>query len=153
MQTERRRETDTMNERQRADVLNDPTIEACPRCGMARDVWPDDSAGGAVKDGITYCCKGCAEDTGCTCTGNRTQEPAGRAPTADEIRYDKASGDFLNRHRVENKTIEAHEYGDSNVEKSTGPTAGVIRSIRLCWRRVTRASVDQKTASVIGASR
>jgi hypothetical protein len=168
-----------MNERQRADVLNDPTIEECPRCRMPRDTWPDDSGGGALKDGVTYCCKGCADDTGCTCRGNRTQEPAGQrpayqdtaptlnpatpttgqapsaaqpdraasdaapvdepargdsptdrsstanAPTADEIRYDKASGDYLNKHRKENKTIEPDEYGDPNVAKSTGPTAGV----------------------------
>ncbi|MEX2225333.1 MAG: hypothetical protein WEB52_02650 [Dehalococcoidia bacterium] len=114
-----------MNQRERADVLNDPTVEACPRCGMPRDQWPDDSAGGAAKDGATYCCKGCMDDTGCTCSGNRTEDAAGRPPTEGDIRYDKASGDFLNEHRKENKTIEPDDYADPNVAKTAGPTQGV----------------------------
>lgn len=106
------------------EILHDPTIEGCPRCGMPRDTWPDDSAGGAVNNGVTYCCKGCANDTGCTCSGNRTEEPAGRPPTKEDIRDDAASGAFLNEHRRENKTIEPEEYGDRNVAKTAGPTRG-----------------------------
>ena len=114
-----------MNETERNDVLTDRTIEACPRCGMPRDEWPDDSAGGAVKDGQIYCCKGDAENTGCTCTGNRSEEPAGRPSASGVAGEDQASGDFLEAHRKENKTIEPDEYGDPNVAKKSGPTAGV----------------------------
>jgi hypothetical protein len=113
-----------MNQRERADVLNDPTLDACPRCGMPRDLWPDDSAGGSVKDGLTYCCKGDADNTGCTCTGNRTEESAGRPESGTE-RYDEASRDFLKAHQRENKTIEPEEYGDPMVEKKSTPTQGV----------------------------
>jgi hypothetical protein len=39
--------------------------ESCPRCGMERDEWPN--AAGVQKDGQTYCCNGCANNTGCMC--------------------------------------------------------------------------------------
>lgn len=39
--------------------------QSCPTCGMKRDTWPDRT--GVTKVGKTYCCKGCAEGTGCTC--------------------------------------------------------------------------------------
>ena len=61
-----------VSKREAEYARHDPTVEACPRCGMPRDIWPDDSAGGAKKDGVFYCCIGCADDKGCTCTGNRT---------------------------------------------------------------------------------
>src|SRR5436190_7909953 len=37
---------------------------ACPECGMSLMKAPQ---GGFVKYGDTYCCRGCAEGTGCTC--------------------------------------------------------------------------------------
>jgi hypothetical protein len=53
-----------------SDALHDPTVGPCPTCGMPRDEWPDDSAGGyRSEDGGIHCCKGCAEGTGCTCRG------------------------------------------------------------------------------------
>jgi len=39
-------------------------LESCPRCGMDRKDWLDD---GFRRDGLDYCCLGCAGDTGCTC--------------------------------------------------------------------------------------
>ena len=36
----------------------------CPSCGMNRDDWPEE---GFKKDGELYCCRGCADGTGCTC--------------------------------------------------------------------------------------
>src|SRR5262249_39108142 len=46
----------------------DTSHEKCPRCGMPREWW-DESQGrdGYRIDGMTYCCQGCAEGTGCTC--------------------------------------------------------------------------------------
>ena len=41
------------------------TTKQCPNCGMPRDEWPDPS--GYTKQNKTYCCEGCAQDTGCTC--------------------------------------------------------------------------------------
>jgi hypothetical protein len=37
---------------------------ACPECGMSLMKAPQ---GGFVKYGDTYCCRGCADGTGCTC--------------------------------------------------------------------------------------
>jgi hypothetical protein len=38
----------------------------CPRCGLPREQWSDNGAGYARAD-RRYCCRGCAEATGCTC--------------------------------------------------------------------------------------
>jgi hypothetical protein len=57
----------------------DPTIEVdeglsprevrlCPGCGMPESQWRDnDGKGHLAADGHTYCCRGCADQTGCTC--------------------------------------------------------------------------------------
>jgi hypothetical protein len=37
---------------------------ACPGCAMIKNKWPGE---GYSHEGETYCCQGCAEDTGCTC--------------------------------------------------------------------------------------
>ncbi|MBW3660670.1 MAG: hypothetical protein KY397_03450 [Gemmatimonadetes bacterium] len=37
----------------------------CPVCGKSREEWPDPA--GYVQRGERYCCRGCAESTGCTC--------------------------------------------------------------------------------------
>ena len=39
----------------------------CDGCGMKRSEWKGNSGHGYVKDGLTYCCKGCAEETTCSC--------------------------------------------------------------------------------------
>lgn len=38
---------------------------ACPNCGMAARDWSQE--GGYALGSQTYCCQGCAEQTGCTC--------------------------------------------------------------------------------------
>jgi hypothetical protein len=40
--------------------------EKCPNCGKTLTAWPEQSY---VQDGVSYCCRGCAEGTGCTCAG------------------------------------------------------------------------------------
>jgi hypothetical protein len=40
----------------------------CPRCGMAREQWQSNRGQGVRAGGATYCCQGCADNTGCTCT-------------------------------------------------------------------------------------
>jgi hypothetical protein len=113
---------------------------------MPRDAWPDDGEGGFLKDGVAHCCRGCAEGTGCTCarelsdelgdavTDERTeQRPTGRklapaaagraregdrAPTEEEIRADRASGDFVQSLQKETKTVEPEDYG---TEVTEGP--------------------------------
>ena len=37
---------------------------ACPGCAMIKNEWPGE---GYTHEGETFCCQGCAEDTGCTC--------------------------------------------------------------------------------------
>jgi hypothetical protein len=37
---------------------------ACPGCAMIKNEWPGE---GYSHEGQSYCCQGCAEDTGCLC--------------------------------------------------------------------------------------
>jgi hypothetical protein len=41
--------------------------QTCPRCGMAKQEWKGRDGQGISRGGQTYCCAGCADDTGCTC--------------------------------------------------------------------------------------
>jgi hypothetical protein len=43
------------------------TEPACYKCGMLKANWKGNEGRGYTKDGLTYCCQGCAEGTGCTC--------------------------------------------------------------------------------------
>jgi hypothetical protein len=140
-QTGSRKECPEVNEQRVADLLTDASAGACPRCGASRSSWPDDAYGGFVADSAVYCCAGCRDGTGCTCThfGRRALEHAkvdaalaesasaadiiDRAPTAEEIRYDPASAEFLNELRKEHTVFEPEDYRDPNVMKGVGPTA------------------------------
>jgi len=48
------------------DTLNETDQAICPVCGMEQGEWSNDGKGFS-RDGETYCCKGCADGTGCTC--------------------------------------------------------------------------------------
>ena len=41
--------------------------QTCPACKMPKSTWKERQGQGYIKDGHTYCCRGCAEGTGCTC--------------------------------------------------------------------------------------
>lgn len=41
--------------------------QKCPGCGLADSDWQGADGRGYTKDGLRYCCSGCAEDAGCTC--------------------------------------------------------------------------------------
>jgi hypothetical protein len=43
-------------------------LTRCPRCGMDKAGWTGNDARGYDFQGQTYCCEGCAKNTGCTCT-------------------------------------------------------------------------------------
>ncbi|MBI5200773.1 MAG: hypothetical protein HY925_04220 [Elusimicrobia bacterium] len=47
---------------------------SCPNCGMEPSEWSEPS--GCVKDALTYCCAGCANDTGCGCFHPATRREA-----------------------------------------------------------------------------
>ncbi len=57
----------------------DPSVETgtlkgeqrlCPGCGRPETSWTENGgAGYAAEDGGLYCCRGCADETGCTCSG------------------------------------------------------------------------------------
>ena len=41
--------------------------KTCVRCGMPDSQWTGSGGVGVKSGGQTYCCQGCAENTGCTC--------------------------------------------------------------------------------------
>ena len=43
----------------------------CSRCGLAQGDWQGNDGQGVDAGGQTYCCRGCAAQTGCTCTPRR----------------------------------------------------------------------------------
>jgi hypothetical protein len=52
--------------------------QTCVRCGMENQDWSEPE--GYELEGTTYCCQGCADDSGCTC-----QEALGeKLASADE---------------------------------------------------------------------
>jgi len=51
-----------------------PSERICSRCGMSKEEWSGNHGKGVIESGETYCCKGCAEDTGCTCDSDRLDE-------------------------------------------------------------------------------
>ncbi len=53
------------SEQRSGGSANVQTEQACPRCGMEREDWPNEK--GFRKQGQVYCCQGCADNVGCTC--------------------------------------------------------------------------------------
>jgi hypothetical protein len=39
----------------------------CPACGLGKSEWVVNKGEGYSYDEMTYCCRGCAEDVGCSC--------------------------------------------------------------------------------------
>ncbi len=65
------------NETQGSDgVEADMENQVCPTCGMDRKDWSKTQ--GYQQGGEAYCCEGCAEGTGCTCS--EETEKAGSNP-------------------------------------------------------------------------
>jgi len=42
-------------------------FKRCPACGMAKAEWKENEGRGYNSNQQTYCCRGCATGTGCTC--------------------------------------------------------------------------------------
>jgi hypothetical protein len=42
--------------------------QTCSRCGMSRSEWKGNDGQGYTQDHQTFCCQGCAEGSGCTCS-------------------------------------------------------------------------------------
>lgn len=91
---------------------------ACPACGLARQVWPD---AGMTKGGVAFCCQGCANGAVCAI---RADAKSTRAPTKDEIRSDRASGDFVQSLQKERKTVSIEDYGTEAITKAPPVTGG-----------------------------
>jgi hypothetical protein len=87
---------------------------------MPREDWPDNEPGGYAKDGIAFCCRGCAEGSGCTCV---PVDSGQRAPTQDELRRDPESGDFVQSLQRETKTIDEADYGTPVTQQPPAPTS------------------------------
>jgi hypothetical protein len=87
---------------------------------MPREDWPDSDPGGYAKDGVAYCCRGCAEGTGCTCSRDAV-DSGGRAPTKDDLRNDPASADFVQSLQHETKTSDSDDYGKPVTNQPSVP--------------------------------
>ncbi len=60
--------------------------DICSRCGISNDEWSANEGQGFDLRGESYCCEGCAEDTGCTCETDK----ALAGETRDEASTDAA---------------------------------------------------------------
>jgi hypothetical protein len=64
--------------RSRGDDPRDPMVtskevemqeeQTCPNCGMPRQDWRGNNGEGYQSDDGVYCCEGCADGSGCTCS-------------------------------------------------------------------------------------
>ncbi len=50
--------------------------DTCPICGLPAARWKGDQGKGYLLHGERYCCKPCAEDLGCICTGLTEEDRA-----------------------------------------------------------------------------
>jgi hypothetical protein len=41
--------------------------QTCPRCGMEKSAWKGNDGQGVDRDGTRFCCRECADGTGCIC--------------------------------------------------------------------------------------
>lgn len=52
------------------DLTDGPTpreIRLCPGCGRPEPQWRENDGAGYQLGGEVFCCRGCADETGCTC--------------------------------------------------------------------------------------
>ena len=42
-------------------------VVVCPNCGRPESTWRENGGEGYAEGGQTYCCRGCADELGCTC--------------------------------------------------------------------------------------
>jgi len=61
----------TGSETKKQDRSENAMTDSCPECGMEKAEWPHPT--GVRQAGEMYCCKGCADGTGCTCGDDDTQ--------------------------------------------------------------------------------
>jgi hypothetical protein len=92
----------------------------CPVCGIEKAEWKGNSGEGVHQGGETYCCKGCAEESGCTCAEEGISQEPGRIP---------ASGGVA---RLEE-------------ERSRRFSRGGIKADSTSWPRARSVSRQQKT--------
>jgi hypothetical protein len=52
----------------------------CANCGMGKSQWTRNDGRGFSREGIFYCCEGCAQDNHCTCRRAVTRDTKGRKP-------------------------------------------------------------------------
>ena len=93
---------------------------ACPACGVPRNEWPDDADGGFDKHGVAFCCRGCAEGTGCTL---KVAVAGDQAPTEEDLRKDPASADFVQSLQHQTETIGRDDYGRDMTGKKPDQSA------------------------------
>ena len=67
------------NETEGTDISDrENQSETCPTCGMEKKDWGGRTGRGYLQEGETYCCRGCAEGTACTCEEEKAEAMAER---------------------------------------------------------------------------
>jgi hypothetical protein len=56
----------------------------CPGCGMGSQSWKGSAGRGYALEGEAYCCRGCAEGSGCMCESSIDAPSVGIAEEEDE---------------------------------------------------------------------
>ncbi len=49
-------------------MANMENRQMCPNCGMPHEQWKGNDGHGYNREGRSYCCQGCADGSGCTCS-------------------------------------------------------------------------------------
>jgi hypothetical protein len=58
----------SQNARHKQNEDMEAAAEECASCGMPKGRWTANEGQGIAKNNEFYCCEGCADDTGCTCS-------------------------------------------------------------------------------------
>jgi hypothetical protein len=56
---------------------------SCPNCGMSKSEWMRNDGRGVSREGLVYCCEGCAVKNQCTCRyegSRKARDVKGRRP-------------------------------------------------------------------------
>jgi len=59
--------------------------ESCLGCGIEKDQWGDNEGNGYKEGQLLFCCRGCANDTACTCFLLRAKKNVLRHLVAAEV--------------------------------------------------------------------
>jgi len=115
----------------------------CPACEMQ---LTEPQTKGFVLDNETYCCRGCAEETGCTCNEPPIRRKAGNRPAHIGQRNPENSW----RDKNENKEVDTsgRRTGINKQETEKAPARQQIRGKRQAdGQKVPRRLAKERTST------